>query len=253
MPPGLGAGGVIFYAALLKAESLAPTRIRATFSNPVRKGDGTRKGSGLNPANYTLEAVTPGITAPALVAAIEDDPSALTTTVLATLEPLVSGATYQLRAGSVRTENGVPVPNVARQFLGVGFAAPDPDPTESEATGLDIDDTTDDGDWQLGPDGDVKLHSGLPMISKLIVRRISTAPGAFRHLPTYGLSIDIARLVTSAELRRVQDGIGKQVLLEPDVLTAKTRVALDQKGVLAVTVKATTRRGQTFTLDALRS
>jgi hypothetical protein len=87
--------------------------------------------------------------------------------------------------------------------------------------------------------GDYANSTGAELVRKLLYRRLTTAKGAFFHLPDYGVSILSPKaLLNPNDLVKVQAEVEAQCKLEPEVVAARAQLALQANGVLFVTVKA---------------
>lgn len=103
------------------------------------------------------------------------------------------------------------------------------------------------GTYQLTDEGDLGLDKSLEAsLRKRIFRRVSTAVGAFFHLPNYGTPIKLKGLMTVDAVERIQARVRAQVLQEPEVTDA--HVSVSQPGglsILSVSIRAETAGGQT--------
>lgn len=105
------------------------------------------------------------------------------------------------------------------------------------------------GTLVISSDGDFETDTGQTLTRKLIVRRLSTKRGSFRHLPNYGISeifekepLSGGQLITA--LRDIED----QCLQEPDVTNAVAQGTLDRQGILIIKLSVTSATGSGVTL-----
>ncbi len=87
------------------------------------------------------------------------------------------------------------------------------------------------GTYVPGDDGDYATDSGIAQLRKRIFRRFVTAPGAFAHLPGYGLGVRSygKRLGTAAVRQQLVATAMAQLREEPDVVAVKVRAETDAR------------------------
>lgn len=95
----------------------------------------------------------------------------------------------------------------------------------------------DSGGWSVDSSGNYELESGIPLYKKLILRRLSTIPGGFFHLPEYGFGIRLKEPVLTSDLPKLQNAIQRALFEEPEFSSVKVRLTLDTSGVLTITVR----------------
>lgn len=102
----------------------------------------------------------------------------------------------------------------------------------------------------IAADGDFETESGLSLTRKLILRRLSTRRGAFRHLPEFGIEgfTEKEPIVSSADLSTRLREIEDQALQEPDVQDARAGGTLDRSGVAFIQLAAQCSGGTTVTM-----
>jgi hypothetical protein len=83
------------------------------------------------------------------------------------------------------------------------------------------------GVYPVGSDGDYAFDEGIANLRKRIFRRLITRPGAFIHLPTYGVGVPLygKRLGTTAVRQQIAAAAEQQIGLEPDVLSVKVTLS----------------------------
>lgn len=89
--------------------------------------------------------------------------------------------------------------------------------------------------------GDYQYQEGVDLLRKLIIRRLITTPGEFRHIPEFGIGIHVKEPVRgSGDLVRLRHSIEKQLEQEPEVDTAKVAISLNNSvGLLNITATIT--------------
>jgi hypothetical protein len=92
--------------------------------------------------------------------------------------------------------------------------------------------------------GEYQLEQGLPLIRKLIVRRVTSALDSFYHLAGrgYGEGVQPAALYTASDLVLLRASLERAVLKEPEVEVARVSLTLQADGQLRIYVKAKLRR-----------
>lgn len=86
--------------------------------------------------------------------------------------------------------------------------------------------------------GDYALVEGTELARKLIIRRLTTTPGDFFHLPNYGVGLRVKEPIPVGDMVRLKAEIERQIKQERDVVRASATVS--QSGnVLTVLVRAT--------------
>ena len=88
-------------------------------------------------------------------------------------------------------------------------------------------------------DGDIDVDAGVALRRKLVVRRILTTPGAFYHLPGYGVGIQSKALVNAGDLLRLQSRIRDQLARETSLRVDSVQVSSLAPGTYLISVVAT--------------
>ena len=95
------------------------------------------------------------------------------------------------------------------------------------------------GTLNVGSDGDYQVMGGVELVRKLIIRRLTTLPGGFFHLPDYGFPFSPKDVVRPTELIKLKSALREAIMKEPEVEDAGISLTLDaSKGVLTVKVRA---------------
>jgi hypothetical protein len=92
--------------------------------------------------------------------------------------------------------------------------------------------------------GDYATQSGVDLYRKLVVRRLTTKPGAFFHLPDYGLGLSLKEPVPMGSAPRLKAEIERQVRLEPETLEVSATVIVAPAGIETVNLRCKVK-GQT--------
>lgn len=81
--------------------------------------------------------------------------------------------------------------------------------------------------WRFDSTGDIGIQDAELSLQKRIYRRISTAPGGFRHLGrTYGTDLKLKTLARAGGLQNLANQVADQCRLEPDVVAAGASATL---------------------------
>jgi len=101
--------------------------------------------------------------------------------------------------------------------------------------------------------GDYAEEEGEALLRKLILRRLTTKKGEFKHLPEYGLGLDEKEPVPLSDLALLKAEIEQQVMREPEVEDVNADLSLDtSSGVLYLSLRCTRRvTGQQFVVGTL--
>ncbi len=106
----------------------------------------------------------------------------------------------------------------------------------------------------IGSDGDYETDDGVVLIRKLVLRRLSTPRGGFRHLKNYGLGLALNEPIPGGDIIRLKTDIEREVLLEPDVSEARARLMMDRAGVLIIQLRIRVAgTGASFDMKVQRS
>jgi len=90
--------------------------------------------------------------------------------------------------------------------------------------------------------GDYDTHSGVDLLRKLVIRRITTDPGAFFHYDeTYGLGIAVKEPLRITDLPTLKKAVERQVSNEPEFDRVKAQVGINSNGTISLVVRARLR------------
>lgn len=97
------------------------------------------------------------------------------------------------------------------------------------------------GTLQIAAGGDYITVQGPELTKKLIIRRLTTAPGGFFHLPGYGLGLRVKEPLIDNDLIKLKTKIEQQVMLEPDVEAVSAILSTMPGGTFIVQLKVQTK------------
>lgn len=89
------------------------------------------------------------------------------------------------------------------------------------------------GTLQISGAGDYKTEGGEQLVRKLIIRRLTTAPGEFFHLPNYGLGLRVKEPLPIADLRKLKAAINEAVQAEREVIAVDTALEVSGETLIA--------------------
>lgn len=97
------------------------------------------------------------------------------------------------------------------------------------------------GTLQISTDGDYKVESGVPLLRKLIIRRLITQKGEFFHLPDYGVGLKVKGIMGASDMIQLRAEIERQVLREPEVEAVNAVLLLGSSNDLTVQIRVKLR------------
>lgn len=84
------------------------------------------------------------------------------------------------------------------------------------------------GTLSITAGGDYAFEEGTDLLKKLVLRRLITRPGEFRHIPAFGVGLAIKEpLPAGGDLLKLRTAIEGQVMKEPEVEDVKAELILD--------------------------
>lgn len=110
------------------------------------------------------------------------------------------------------------------------------------------------GDTNLGgvlvvQGGDYALVEGPALIQKLLLRRLTTTPGDFYHIPAYGVGLRVKQPIPGGDLVRFKAAIERELMLEQPGISSVSASISQRQNTLSVKVTAVmTRTGEQVTV-----
>jgi hypothetical protein len=246
---GAGVGTGISIAG---AFPLAQTIVRVSLNGIARAVSPTGAGDALNPATWTLEYYDGSTWIPFTITnVVRLDASTFD---IQTLEHLrnqhvqhrVSSTTLVSFIGTLITD-----PKSAT-FYGLGVA---PFASAGQTGNLDFKNTPALGQDLLSGQtltaggtlvvlgNDYVLENEAATIRKLIIRRLITPTGGFKHLPNYGFGLSAKTTYNPSQLSDLQRRIEREVRQERGVAAASVSLSMSRDGTLTVRIAAQLRSG----------
>jgi hypothetical protein len=255
-PYGSNEAGVGIH--VLSAVAIATNEVQVNLSGDVLASSSSGIGDALNPTTWLIQRLDNGeIFTP--VEVVQLSPTSFG---IFTLEPFgPASVQHQVSSSTLLDQSGnLIVPPRSAKFAGVvdlntvGNAAllanrrvastdlanvQSPNNVESLIGGTLLIDAS----------GDYTTVTGVELVKKLILRRLTTRPGGFFHLPAYGIGLKVKEKIPITDLPKLKAEIERQTLLEPEVDTVAATVSQDVSGALTVIVKGTLKpTGEPFFL-----
>lgn len=236
--------------SILAAVAMNTKEVRVYLTSEPRHVSPTGIGDALNPATWTVQRLDTLAYLP-VMAVVEYSPTVFGVVLATALGDAVtihevSSATL-LDAGG-----GIILPPRKAQFAGLIADTDATTQAKLAKRGASIRDIANPqsprtlpdvvgGTLVIGSSGDYETVTGVELIKKLIIRRLTTGEGDFFHLPKYGIASWAKEVTTPSNLAPLRAAIERQVLKEPEVSEAAVALTLSADDVLKIAVKATIR------------
>lgn len=92
--------------------------------------------------------------------------------------------------------------------------------------------------FRVGASGDYDVESGKELLRKLFYRRITTVPGGFFHMTSYGLGVRLKEPMTTPRMVSLKNDIQRTIALEPEVDSVAASVRATTGGMLVIVISA---------------
>jgi hypothetical protein len=161
--------------------------------------------------------------------------------------PLIVGMVYEVAVSpAVRSKNGQAIGSpYAATFKG----ASRPVRTRHLRRKVGLVDLASDpfiGGISVDSSGDWSSHEGLDSTKKRVWRIVLTSRGGFSWLQDFGLKHDVKKPATLSVLTDLRTDIRQQLAKQPDIVFSESRVTLDARGLMYLTVRGRTKSGEPF-------
>jgi len=239
-PWGLGMWGLGTLTALsiesCRAASLRSVRV--VLSMPPLAGSTIVEGDALNPNTWYIQDLQTSefltVTCVAQISSTEFE--------VFTIERVPSYP-YELRIGSstLVTASGVLISSPSScDAPGLAYTPPHVEVTQLldlKNPQFPLNDQP-GGTLRVDASGDYEVHTGIDVLRKLVIRRLTTMPGAFFHMPDYGIGLRVKEPLVTPDLVKLRTEIRQQLLKEPEFDAVDVGLSLSADGVLHITVRA---------------
>jgi hypothetical protein len=247
---GFGAAAYTEGVSILTAVATTTKEVRVYLTDEPKHSSAVAPGDALNPATWSVQRLD-GPTYLNVASVVEYAPTVYGIQTMQALGPAsvvheVSSVTLQDAGG------GIILPPRKAQFAGLIDEAAATAQAKLAKRGAIARDVANPqaprgapdvfgGTLVVGSSGDYDTVTGLELIKKLIIRRLTTREGEFFHLPNYGVTYKTKETIQPGSLRQLKASIERQILKEPEVSDASATIRLDANNVLTVAIKAITR------------
>lgn len=106
------------------------------------------------------------------------------------------------------------------------------------------------GVFEVESNGDYLEISGLEVLKKIILRKLTTIPASFFHLPNFGIGLRVKEPIPGNEIVKLKRDIELAVLEEPEVAQVGVQISFSNDGILIVKLAVQTRDNQGFDVSA---
>jgi hypothetical protein len=230
---GTGGWGIDLSLNATAARATSERTVLVTLSTPPLAKSPVGDGDALDPATWFVRR---GSFSFHPLAVRQVDAATFEIFTLLKFDPFL----FNLEVGSdfLIDASGNVAPPFAISFAGCKFVPP----AESGDRVVDYASPFLQGGLAVASSGDLDAESGVSLLRKLVVRRLTTARGGFFHLPNYGIGLDLKAPLPLADLTALRVEVERQISQEPDLTDVRSRLILGADGVLTVEVQATLER-----------
>lgn len=107
-----------------------------------------------------------------------------------------------------------------------------PPRTSRTTEGVDLFYDTFAGTWRLDGKQDIDVHGGTDALKKRVLRRLITGRGAHRHLPGYGVGLQVKMPINTTRIAELRAEIRRQLLQEADVEEISVEASTSANGLV---------------------
>lgn len=238
-PWGLGAAADLF---LVQAFPTSERTLVVELSKPPRQVSVIGEGDALNPAVWVVTNDSTGEDLIVIASRLFDQNFVFELYMLKKFKDHLT--THRVLSLTLRDENdNLLIPPTSLTFPGCARAKI----AVTDTSLVDLRSETIEGDVTAATlvttaGGDYDNHSGVSLYRKLVLRRITTSPGAFFHYdPSYGLGISVKEPVRITDLPALKKATEQQVSREPEFDRVNVQVGIDSNGEITLIVRARLR------------
>jgi hypothetical protein len=221
---------------VVSAVAISTHEVRIILSEPPLATSAVVPGDALNPATWLIQRLDTGF----VFHAVEVEQFSPTSFGVMTLEPFApSNVLHQISSTTLLDTGGhvlvAPrqanfaglvdfntISNTARlaqrKVTSTDFANTPVSGTASTLIG---------GTMIVDGSGDYKTVSGPALTRKLMLRRLTTKPSEFFHLPNYGVGLRVKEALPTTDLTKLKALAEQQILQEPEVASVNVSMLLD--------------------------
>lgn len=219
-------------------------RVRVELTSPPRMKSKSVQGDSLNPFSWSVSRLD---TLESLFVLLVEPVNSTTFDLYVMKKMGDYPILHEVRAELLFSMGGSEIVNpVSAQFLGLTWPL---------STTPDLLVTSDlkylqPGVFDVDTTGDYSNITNLEVLKKVILRKITTIPSSFFHLPEFGIGVRVKEPIPTSSLVELKRQIEIAVLQEPEVVSASVALGFSNSGILLINVAARTRDDQKFQLSA---
>lgn len=244
------------------AVAVAINTVEVTFEDPPLATSPIAPGDALNPDSWVVKRLDTGA-AYDVMAVVQKSPTVFDVVLYEPLAP--ASILHQVDASGILTTSGdqIVLPATAtfagclsdatstqdreaasRKFVLRDLANP-PTPAGLNSVG---------GVRVINASGDYADESANALVKKLVLRRLTTRPGGFFHLPNYGLGLNEKEPISAVDLPARQKNIEDQIKREPEVDQVKATLLIDPaNSIVTLRLQIRTTTGAQLTVEVDQS
>ena len=240
-------GGVGTGVQLASAFALNTRTVRVAVVGMPLRSSPFATGDGLNPATWFVENLFTGQVYSVVAATLAQDPDTFDIALLEDMGPIAQ--THRIGSTALRSTHGVLVSAPTTiDFPGVAALAKSTPEHQAADRRLAVADVASvefprgnaaAGTLLVTAAGDYDVVQGTALVRKLILRRLSTTPGGFFHLPDYGVGLRLKQTYNVGDLIKLKAEIERQLRREPEVAQVTATPSISSAGILTVLIRAT--------------
>lgn len=237
---GMGGGGGS-PMSIVDAYAVSERQVQVVLSSAPRAVSTIGVGDALNPLTWSVKRIDTGEELVVLAVRMLDTMTAELYTLHKFYPALVE---HRVSAPTLLNAGGGPIiPPTQDDFPGC-FAEPHADVKQgiSDFVNMPVSDQDFGGVLVVDSSGDYAHQSGVPLLMKLVIRRLVTAQTEFFYLDDYGLGLRVKETLRYSDIPKVQAAAQLQLLQEPEFATVAVALVLKNSGVLYIGVHAVLRK-----------
>lgn len=106
------------------------------------------------------------------------------------------------------------------------------------------------GVFDVDSGGDYSNITELEVLKKVLVRKLTTVPASFFHLPNFGIGLRVKEPLPTTDLLKLKKQIELAALEEPEVEQAVAMISFSASGILVVKLQVRTSSNQALEVSA---
>jgi hypothetical protein len=106
------------------------------------------------------------------------------------------------------------------------------------------------GVFDVDSGGDYSNISELEVLKKVLLRKLTTVPASFFHLPNFGIGLRAKEPFSTTDLLKLKKQIELAALEEPEVLQAVVMMSFSADGILIIKLQVRTSDNQSLEMSS---